>query len=120
MSWVIRLKLEMLPALDSKNIDALILLRDINVRLGNPCDLSDKVKTKEAVKTFMSAASAEGYIEEKKSFGLFTWRYGFFWKRIGHCLVFLYVMVPVPGFPPVPRECIVRTDESIWRLYDLS
>lgn len=118
MSWLIRLKLNALPVLASDSIDATILVRDVYVRLGIPRDLCDKVKTNEAVKTFMSAASAEGYIEEKKSLGFFTYRDGYFWKRIGNCLVFL--QMTVPGFPPIPFECIVRTDDSIWRLYDLS
>lgn len=123
MSWTIRLKLNMLPILDSNGIDGIILSRDIYARLGLPRDWSNKLKTKKAVKLFYSAASAEGYIDEKmgkgtplasslfKSTGIVR-----AWKRLGHCLV--YLMVSVPDFPPIPIECIVRTNESIWELYD--
>jgi len=122
MSWSIRLKLNMLPILDSNGIDGIILSRDIYARLGLPRDWSNKLKTKKTVKMFYSAASAEGYIDEKmgrgspsassflKSAGIMLT-----WKRVGHCLVCL--MVCVPGFPPNPIECIVRTNESIWELY---
>ena len=58
MSWLIRLKLNALPVLDSNGIDAVILSRDIYARLGLPRDWSNKLKTKKAVKMFYSA---EGY-----------------------------------------------------------
>lgn len=116
MSWTIRLKLNMLPILDSNGIDGIILSRDIYARLGLPRDWSNKLKTKKAIKMFYSAASAEGYIDEMmgkwsplKFPGIHAW------KRLGHCLV--YLMVSVPDFPPIPIECIVRTNESIWELY---
>jgi hypothetical protein len=121
MSWSIRLKLNMLPVLDSNGIDEIILSRDIYARLGLPRDLNDKLKNKTAVKVFYSAASAEGYADERickrspiKLPGIRAW------KRLGHCLVFLSCpyATPIPGMPPIPSECIVRTAESAWELYN--
>ncbi len=120
MSWSIRLKLNMLPILDSNGIDGIILSRDIYARLGIPREWSDKLKTKEAIKIFYSAASAEGYIDEKMGRGSPFKLPGIHaWKRLGHCLVYLTCPYPepIPGIPPIPMECIVRTNESIWELY---
>jgi hypothetical protein len=121
MSWLIRLKLNALPVLDSNGIDAVILSRDIYARLGLPRDWSNKLKTKKAVKMFYSAASAEGYIDEmmgKWSRLMFPGSHA--WKRLGHCLVYLTCPYPKPilGIPPIPIECIVRTNESTWELYN--
>ncbi len=117
MSWSIRLKLKMLPVLDSSKIDAVILNRDINARLRGRRG-SEDIKSKKAIKSFYSAASAEGYIDE-----MMRWwpdpadvRV---WKRLGHCLVYLYA-IPQQwqlGLPPTPFECIARTGESQWELY---
>lgn len=116
MSWFIRLKLSMLPVLDSENVDAQILYQDICARLGHPYPFSEKVKTKEAIRVFYSAASAEGYIDDMNNpCEFFTSRYGYTWNRIGHCLVLIYSTVPIY----VPCKCIVRTAESVWELYDL-
>jgi hypothetical protein len=122
MSWSIRLKLNMLPILDSNGIDGIILSRDIYARLGIPREWSDKLKTKTAVKVFYSAASAEGYTDEHTFKGA-PLNFGILdaWKRLGHCLVHLSCgLTHPPGFPPVPLECIVRTAESAWELYNLS
>lgn len=121
MSWTIRLKLNMLPILDSSGIDGIILSRDIYARLGIPRDWSDKLKTKTAVKVFYSVASAEGYVDEKMGkrspFRIPGIRA---WKRLGRCLVLLSCpyATPIPGMPPIPVKCIVRTGESAWELYD--
>jgi len=122
MSWSIRLKLNMLPILDSNGIDGIILSRDIYARLGIPREWSDKLKTKTAVKVFYSAASAEGYADERMGKGSPFRIPGIrAWKRLGHCLVHLSCPYaePIPGMPPVPVECIVRTGESAWSLYNL-
>jgi hypothetical protein len=122
MSWTIRLKLNMLPILDSNGIDGIILSRDIYARLGLPRDWSDKLKTKTAVKVFYSAASAEGYADERMGKGSpFRIPCIRALKRLCHCLVLLSCPyeTPIPGMPPIPAECIVRTAESAWELYDL-
>jgi hypothetical protein len=121
MSWTIRLKLNMLPILDSNGIDGIILSRDIYARLGLPRDWSDKLKTKTAVKVFYSAASAEGYTDERMGKGSPFRIPGIrALKRLCHCLVHLSCgPTHPPDFPPVPLECIVRTAESAWELYDL-
>ena len=121
MSWSIRLKLNMLPILDSNGIDGIILSRDIYARLGIPRDWSDKLKTKTAAKVFHSAASAEGYADERMGKGSSFRILGICaWKRLGHCLVLLSCpyATPIPGMPPIPAECIVRTAESAWELYN--
>lgn len=125
MSWLIRLKLSTLPVLDSKSIDATILSRDIDARLGLPpsCGLhvTEKLESKDAVKTFHSAASAGAYAEEHMLKGPLNFGRTQAWKRLGHSLVHLSCgPTHPPGFPPVPLECIVRIGESVWELYSLS
>ena len=122
MSWFVRLKLNMLPVLDSDKIDGIILSRDIYARLGLPREWSDRLSNRTAAKVFNSAASAEGYADEHTfrgkplNFGILD-----AWKKLGHCLVHLSCgPTHPPGFPPVPLECIVRTAESAWELYSLS
>ena len=121
MSWTIRLKLNMPPILDSDEINATILSRDVNARLGLPCDWGGKLKTKKkAVKVFYSAASAEGYADERMGSGSPFRLPGIrAWKRLGHCLVHLSCPYekPIPGMPPIPMEGIVRTNGSVWQLY---
>jgi hypothetical protein len=116
MGWIINIKLSSLPILNSEGIDATLLHRDINARLGIPSTTGEKIETKTAIEVFNSVTSAEKYIEDSKAGGFMTWRQGYVWKRIGHCLVFLYGPM-APMIPAVPLKCIIRTGESVWKLY---
>lgn len=125
MSWLIRLKLSMLPILDSNRIDAAILSRDVEARLGLPPEcgahMGDKDEGSEAIRGFYSAAAAEAYAEEHMLKPPLNFGRVQAWKRVGDGLVLLSCgPTQSLGFPPVPLECIVRIGESAWELYSFS